>query len=345
MVKVMIIKKYFKNLIFLLLFVLAILLFFEAGLRSYYFIKNRIRKPSFNFETYLGWQTKSNLHWKGLNQGYGEITYSTTRDGFRIFGNADTDRIKIFIIGDSITLAETVSDGKTYYDYLRKNNNNIEIFAYGGGGYGSLQEYMILDKYLDIIKPNIILWQFCGNDIHNNSFELESSSWENNNHMVRPYYRNGKIVWLFPHSSWLYRNIFRRSYLISLLCIKFNISLETFMSKNLGETPPELEDLNNPLRKRAIATTSEIMSLVKKKAGAIPIVAFAIGGEEIFKKICVENKILFAPNVYTAIEAAKKSGIRIDGLPYNPHPNDAGHAIMGRMILEYLIDKKLVNID
>jgi hypothetical protein len=79
------------------------------------------------------------------------------------------------------------------------------IFAYGGGGYGTLQEYMILDRYVDKINPDMVLWQFCANDLIINSHELESASFSNNNQMKRPYYENDQIKWLFPrqYRGWM----------------------------------------------------------------------------------------------------------------------------------------------
>ena len=54
---------------------------------------------------------------------------------------------------------------------------------------------MVLNKYLNVIKPDIILWQFCSNDLRiNNDYDLESKSYLINDHMVRRYLRNGKIV-------------------------------------------------------------------------------------------------------------------------------------------------------
>jgi hypothetical protein len=173
---------------------------------------------------YLGWENKANYRFIKNLRGYGEIIYSTKEYGFRSFSDVNTRKKKIFVIGDSFTQACSVSDGWTYYDYLEKNNDNIEIFSYGGGGYGSLQEYMILDKYIDIIRPDLILWQFCPNDFINNDHELESASLKNNNHMIRPYYKEGRIEWLYPKQNygWIY-SVVQSSYLLRMLNIRLNI--------------------------------------------------------------------------------------------------------------------------
>ena len=52
--------------------------------------------------------------------------------------------------------------------------DSFQVFSYGCGGYGSLQEYMILDKYFDIIDPDIIIIQTSSNDISDNYFSETS---------------------------------------------------------------------------------------------------------------------------------------------------------------------------
>ena len=38
----------------------------------------------------------------------------------------------------------------------------------GGGGYGTLQQYLLLKKYFNKINPDIIIHQFCENDFEIN---------------------------------------------------------------------------------------------------------------------------------------------------------------------------------
>jgi hypothetical protein len=121
-------------------------------------VKNKISEPDKSFSTYIGWETKSYQSWKRYVEGYGEIVFSTSQYGFRVFGDINTKKKKILVVGDSYTEGTTVSDGYLYYDYIKRNHKNVEIFAYGAGGYSSLQEYMIVDKYFDIIKPDLIIW-------------------------------------------------------------------------------------------------------------------------------------------------------------------------------------------
>ena len=327
-----------RKLGFLVIIFMSFFLILEGGTRVFYLIKNQADPRDRNFSQKLGWITQENIQRTKIFKGYGAVSYSTTKYGFRVFGNVDTKKKKLFVIGDSQTQAIRVSDGETYFDYIGKKTDS-EIFAYGSGGYGSLQEYMILDEFYDIIQPDIILWQFCSNDIYNNSFELESSSWKDNNHMTRPYYRDGKIEYKFPHNSWIYRKILRHSYVIK----SFNINLDILLSDNLGAISQHLLSEDNPLFKEALKNTLEIMSLVKKRAGDVPVVAFpACGGTQTiqnkkFADICQMLDIFYISNVLKAIQKAKASGATVNGMPYNAHWNDTAHSIAGETIVEHLL--------
>jgi len=248
------------------------LVLMEGGIRGYFWIKNRIDVSERTFSEYLGWEAAANVSKKHAVKGFGEIIYSTQKHGFRRFGDTKTDKTKLFIIGDSFTVGHTVSDGNTYYDYLKKHNDNIEVFAYGGGGYGSLQEFMILDRYFDEIGPDIVLWQFCSNDFINNSHELESASFGNNNQMTRPYYKNGAIEWLFPKQyGGLFDKLVQSSYLLRL----FNVRLNILAAEKLHTIEQELST-DHPLFRESAKTTSDIMALVRERIGDIPIVAFSV---------------------------------------------------------------------
>lgn len=332
-----------REIIFSAVTFILFLLLLEGGMRIFHFIKYKIKyNREMNFSTYLGWETAQNDSSDHDVKGYGKIVYTTKKFGFRVFGDINSNKTKIFVIGDSFTAGHTVSDGKTYYDYLRENNNNVEIFAYGGGGYGSLQEYMILDKYFDLIKPHIILWQFCLNDIINNDYDLESTSFKNNNHMTRPYYRKGKIEWLYPEqrTGW-FSYVVKSSHLLRFLHIRINI----FKAEKYGSIEDELS-INHPLFIKAAKITSDIMGLVRKRAGDTPIVAFSVNKPtwegNTFREISEKYGIHFVPNIFEAVEEAKRFGMIVDGLPFDGHWNDNGHSIAGKVILDYLIKHNLL---
>jgi len=314
------------------------LILLEGGIRGYFWIKNKIDVSERTFSEYLGWETAANVSKKHVVKGYGEIIYSTQKYGFRRFGDTKTDKTKLFIIGDSFTVGHTVSDGNTYYDYLKKHDDNIEVFAYGGGGYGSLQEFMTLDRYFDEIGPDIVLWQFCSNDFINNSHELESASLANNNQMTRPYYKNGTIEWLFPeqYGGWADKLV-QSSYLLRL----FNVRLNILAAEKIGTIEEELSP-DHPLFRKAADTTLAIMGLARERIGNAQMVAFSVNRPDwigsTFRDICKRNSIDFISRIPEAIEKAKRSGLKVDGLPYDGHWNSVGHSIAGEIILRHLSD-------
>lgn len=329
-----------RSVLFTVVTFVIFLITMEGGLRLFYFVMNRTNYRNRDFSEYLGWSTIANVHWKKNYKGYGEITYSTTKYGFRTFGDPHSDKTKILILGDSFTEARTVSDGDTYYDYLAKNNDRIEIFAYGCGGYGSLQEYMILDKYFEEIEPDMILWQFYSNDLFDNEYELESSNVGYSNHMTRPFYRNGRVEWLYPvRGGTFLANLVKYSYLFRFINKRFNIvwlelsSYEDILSRH------------HPLVKKAVQTTSDIMGLVRERVGAIPIVAFPVDNQEwvgsAFEDICERQEIHYIPDIPEKIQEAQASGRTVIGS--DGHWNRTGHALAGKMILDYITKNGLLN--
>lgn len=335
----------YRKIVFTIVTFILFIILMEGGLRLFYFVKDKIHGSRMSFSDYIGWENIPGISWKYLVSGYGEIEYSTKRFGFRLFGDVNSNKTKIFVIGDSLTQCSTVSDGKTYYDYIKKNNNNVEMFSYGCGGYGSLQEYMIIDKYYDVIKPHMILWQFTSNDIINNDHELESASFRHNNHMTRPYYKDGRIERLYPKQNrgWFYATV-QASYILRLVDIRVNI----LKAEKYGSIEDELSE-DHPLFKRAVNTTSEIMGLVRKRVGNIPIVAFCGINEkwlgDTFLKICKKYDIQYIQNIPESIEKAKEFGMIVDGSPNDAHWNDVGHSIVGKIILDYLIENNLLQME
>jgi hypothetical protein len=115
----------------------------------------------------LGWRPKEGYRYDGTRRNSDGTKYNAriTQDanGFRMFGDLNSGKPRVLVIGDSDTQAIEVSDDNTYYAIL-KQRLDIEVFAYGARGYGTLQELMILEKYYDVIKPDLVLWQYSIDD-------------------------------------------------------------------------------------------------------------------------------------------------------------------------------------
>jgi hypothetical protein len=187
----------------------------EAALRFYHFLRWDISLPDgqprkmgglspITVDAELGWRATENYRHEDTRESSDGRPYavkiSQNQQGFRIFGQRSSGKPRVFVVGDSFTQATEVSDDKTYYSIMARLLD-LEIFAYGVGGYGSLQEWLIFDKYFDFVNPHLVLWQYSTNDFINNSPELETASRINNNGMVRPYWVNHQISYVLPKQS------------------------------------------------------------------------------------------------------------------------------------------------
>jgi hypothetical protein len=107
--------------------------------------------------------------------------------GFKRWGDLNTTKKRVLIIGDSFAEMRFVNNGEEWYAYLERAFPNATFFVYGTGGFGSLQEEMILEDFIGEIKPDVIIWQFYFNDFINNVYFADRSEYPLNNLGIRPY--------------------------------------------------------------------------------------------------------------------------------------------------------------
>jgi hypothetical protein len=287
----------------------------------------------------LGWRATENYRFDGKRSSSDGTEYavSVTQDanGFRMFGDLTSGKPRILVIGDSDTQAIEVSDDKTYYAIL-KQSLDVEVFAYGGRGYGSLQEWMILDKYYDLIKPDLVLWQYSIDDLIDNSSALETASGVNN-HGPRPYWIDGKITYqretdgnLHLHHCRFCRTMISRLEKIARID---TVEAETSKGKS---THFELL--------KSVETTDEIMEMVAKRAHSSPVFTFVTGAgdsrhgpeyEEALAAISRRHNIFHLDQIGNGVVAAEKSGVAVKASD-QVHWNELGHRIVGQALANSL---------
>lgn len=311
----------------------------EAGLRVVFGVRAWRSPVDREPDTVLGWRPVANLSLDRDMPGFGRVRYSTTRDGFRLFGDPASTKLKVLVLGDSFTEAATVPDGETYYERLGRANPDIEIFAIGGGGYGTLQEYLMLDRWVDTIRPGLVLVQTHPNDLVNNSHALESRSTTDNNQMTRPYWEDGRVVSRFPENvAWgpLY-NLARTSYLLRLV----NVNVVFLRARSVGSVE-RTATRDDPDVQRATNTTVELLTMMRRRAG-VPVAVFSVrpedadgGGLWSVADACRRAGVVYIPGVGEAVAAAEAAGERVTGLPVDAHWNGRGHDIAAGVIGTWL---------
>lgn len=259
---------------------------------------------------------------------------SQTWHGFRQYGNMRSNHPKLLVLGDSFTQATAVSDEHTYHALLGKKLG-VEVFAYGAGGYGTLQEYLILDEVFDAIQPTMLLWQFCTNDFINNDHALEVASTVNNNGWIRPYWEHGQIVLRSPKPSGVQTRewISRHSRFLYFLVSRLD-RLRARATRETVERAIEREGFAHVGFARSLQTTDELMGRVRARVGSIPIHAFSCAKEEpynsAFARIAQHYKIHYWAEVPDAIREALSAGE--DVLADDGHWNERGHALVAQSL-------------
>jgi len=267
------------------------------------------------------------------------VRRSQTQYGFRQFGDLKSNRLKMLVIGDSFTHATAVSDDKTYHAILAKLLN-IEVFAYGVGGYGTLQEFLILDRYFDVIHPDVILWQYCINDFINNDNQLERLSRINNNGWVRPYWLQGHIQLLSPKESSIQVRdwINRHSRFLYFVVTRLD-RLRASQTRDTVEVDIEAEGMRHAGFARAVGVTDELMARVRARVAQRPIMAFNCVEKEPYSQalrdISAHHGITYWDDVARTVQAAAERGEDVyasDGGHWNEH----GHELAAKALAKHI---------
>jgi hypothetical protein len=274
------------------------------------------------------------------------IDYKTYRQGFREWPNSLQSKRKVWFIGDSFTQAKVVSNENAYYNVV-KRYMPMDVFAFGADGYGTLQEYLVLDKYLKEIRPDIIVWQFTPNDFVDNDFALDSRS-GGVEMGTRPYLVNGEVKYLQGLSP-IKQILYETSEITSSRLIRFIQNRVFILTRpDRGALYGEIEEasIGHSQFARSYRTTQHIMKMVLERANRAKIVAFCVRDQaffyEAFKDIMSEVGIDVITEVPEALNAAENRGIEIRVRDGN-HWNEKGHEIAGIAIargLERLLEQR-----
>lgn len=297
----------------------------ELAIRSIHLLRDGIpffesqaggRVGSITLDQELGWKATEYYRETLVEKTKGGQLYPVRRSqsqyGFRQFGDLNSNRLKMLVIGDSFTHATAASDERTYHALL-STLLDVEVFAYGAGGYGTLQEFLVFDRYLDIIRPDVILWQYCVNDFINNDNDLERRSLINNNGWVRPYWRNGQIALLSPKESsvqvrdWINHHSRFLYFIISRID-----RLRALNTRETVEVEIEAEGMGHAEFLRAVHVTDALMGRVRARAGGRSIMAFDCIREEpydqAFREISAHYAITYWDDIGAVVREADQRG-------------------------------------
>jgi len=300
------------------------------------------KKASLIPDKEFGWLPCENLALSTYNETFPRKKLN--KHGFRMFGDPESSRVKVLFVGDSYTQAGQIPRSDTYYAALARTLP-IEVFAFGGNGYGTLQELMIIEKYFDSIRPDAIVIQYCTNDFFNNCYDLEKNSVFYNNKQRRPYLtENNHLVYKTPVRLAALRQ-FASNYSRFML---FVINRIDKLGRRFYHRPSEdpvltmIQSLGTafaPYKKALVITENIVEKLRRRVPQDVPVFAFCTYRMEPFysefRRISQAKGIVFIDNTEDAIDRAQKQGTEVlawDGA----HWNAAGHQIVAGELVPYL---------
>ena len=198
--------------------------------------------------------------------------------GFKRWGEPHTSKTKVLIIGDSFTQMNVVANGEEWYAYLENAFRTVEWFVHGGGGYGTLQEYMVLNNYFDEIAPDLILWQFCSNDYANNLYDWDRKTYPYSNFRFRPYLENGQIIYRLPLPL---PSLRKYSKTADLLLSIYDTKMKESKSRGAPAKPTAQE------KAAAYRVTRDLLIMVRERVGGKPLFFLASTSLAIPRPCCV----------------------------------------------------------
>lgn len=311
--------------------------FFSTNGGTYTFL------PFTAYDPELGWKTIPDygtyFFYTDENGKYVTSHYTTKKYGFRKFGDTASNRKKVLIVGDSFTNAINIDDSKTYYAQL---GDAYEVFVYGVSGYGTYQEYLILKKYMETIQPDVVVVQFCGNDVSDDHLPLEKLSLYNNQLQIRPYVSPaGKAYMAIPARNYfegklLFGNTvlrYSRSAFLLATALK-ELSLRAMKSSGkyfeAPRTDPSLLPVIDDAYQALFQGYGLIRALVPGKLVVLPT-----DENPRLEHYCADHGIDFLKTHFAAFASPRYKDQRIVG-PDGHHWNNLGHAVVGTALKGYL---------
>jgi len=240
-----------------------------------------IRPLPLQLDESLGWVLRSNYTnittQRDLAGNTYQVQFSTNEDSLRTFGNAEKAKLRILVLGDSFTGAPYAGNKEMWFSEMVKKieilknlpTESIYLMAAGAGGYGTLQERILLERIIKKAKPDMVILQFCENDYINSHLEWESTQIYRSQIYRRPYLNLDRKI---SYNNDLIAPIWRNPYLGDSRIFAILDGLITnlqflYYDKNYG---PQIETIKlNYWQKESLLITqinlSDMKNLVKNK--------------------------------------------------------------------------------
>jgi lysophospholipase L1-like esterase len=138
----------------------------EAGLRVFYgnslaLVENE-RSLTYRHDPVLGWFPTPN----SIKKVKGTRTFTATHNskGFRDREPVSNNKPRIVFLGDSLVWGFDVEASERFTEVLQAKHPEWNVSNLGVSGYGTDQEYLLLQKYFDAYRPKVVVLVICGDN-------------------------------------------------------------------------------------------------------------------------------------------------------------------------------------
>lgn len=366
----------------LCLFSISFSIFIGEAIIRFFYPQINEHNTLFEYDKELGWKFIPNNTGAIVSPGESHHYIKTNSIGFRDNTYPPKKKKKILFLGDSFVSNLAVKENEVFTEVLEKSLNNTEVLNFGVNGYGQVQEYLLLKKWLNEIKPDlIILMIYIRNDFSENIggywfHPRPFASWDKTSSVLKINSAPQPISEIKEPSEPIWR-IYRRSHLYLLIRNRIYQLISMFSNSNHLPTiysPQELYLCNPEPSEHTKLMHKTMKALLLKIANyaneaGVPIV-FSIAPSFVqveentwntvmqkFNKNSIELNIAF-PNKLLTDFANQNQLHMIDLLPplksqakkgrilYNPneqHWNKDGNEIVAHSIYNYLKHHSLID--
>ena len=247
----------------------------------------------------------------------------------------ETTGVRVLFLGDSTTHAHEVSSGDAFYDVVEKaGGGRYAVWAAGVGGYGSLQEHLLLQRIYQEVRPDIVVWQLDGNDIANNVPDLDYGVL-NNNVQPRPYLdpSTGRIT-KRPPTLWIFRASEAARSLLSL-AIGADRAMNLGVLERFAAWVGPAEERLPALKQQGLAVLDAVVGSSVAQYPGTRFVGFSVSRDEddAFGAIFRRHGASYWPGVAARVAVA---GVRTDCAPLDTHWNRDGNRVAGEILAALL---------
>lgn len=141
---------------------------------------NDERSLTYRYDPELGWFPIPNSRKRFT--GSRTINVSHNSQGFRDKEPVESNKPPIVFLGDSLVWGFDAQASERFTEILQADHPEWSVFNMGVSGYGTDQEYLLLQKYFAELRPRLVFLMVCGDN------DNEDNAWNIRGGYYKPFY-------------------------------------------------------------------------------------------------------------------------------------------------------------